>query len=163
MEEYFKKADEIGLEKHLDEVAEQKHLEKLISKVPGIKQFSKWFNEISLTEFEILWKNRKVKNKISALIRHPGGLHEWLMCSRANTFKKWGVTMEEIKLLRTKIEDVIFKNPPGYHGGPGSTKAHNEILDLIDRSNSYDEFKIKLIKWSENRLEGGSSSLPKGL
>ena len=71
--------------------------------------------------------------------------------------------MEEIKLLRTKIEDVIFKNPPGYHGGPGSTKAHNEILDLIDRSNSYDEFKIKLIKWSENRLEGGSSSLPKGL
>lgn len=99
---------------------------------------------------------------IESRIRYPGGLHEWLMCSRANIFKKWGVSMDDIKKLRTKVDDVIFKNPPGIHGGPGSTRAHNEILDLIDSSNSYAEFKEKLISWSEKRLEGGSKKLPSG-
>jgi len=70
--------------------------------------------------------------------------------------------MDEIKNLRTKIEDVIFKNPPGKHGGPGSTTAHNEILDLIDNSKNYDEFKNKLVDWAEDRLEGGKDALPNG-
>ena len=53
--------------------------------------------------------------------------------------------MNEIKRLRTKVDDVIFKNPPGKHGGFGSIKAHNEILDLIDNSFDYITFKNKLI------------------
>ncbi|AXO80727.1 hypothetical protein DZC78_10135 [Olleya aquimaris] len=57
---------------------------------------------------------------------------------------------------------MCFKNPPGKHGGFGSTRAHNEILDLIDTSKNFNQFKKKLIIWSENRLEGGSKSLPKG-
>lgn len=73
-----------------------------------------------------------------------------------------GVEMSEIKELRTRIEDVIFKNPPGYHGGPGSTKAHNEILELIDDSKNYEEFKSRLINWSENRLKNGKNDLPNG-
>lgn len=135
---------------------------KMLQDVPGIAKFSKWFDELTSSQFDEIWKNPSLRKKIEARIRYPGGLHEWLMCSRANVFKKWGVSMDEIKKMRTKIDDVIFKNPPGKHGGPGSTKAHNEILDIIDNSNSYDNFKDELIKWADNRLEGGSGSLPSG-
>jgi hypothetical protein len=130
--------------------------------IPGIKDFAKWFDNIPIHEFDEIWKNKKLREAIEARIRHPGGLHEWLMCSRANVFKKWGVSMDEIKRLRTKIDDVIFKNPPGNHGGLGSTKAHNEILDIIDNSTSYDQFKNSLKQWADHRLEGGSASLPNG-
>ena len=151
--------------KKIDEVFGDKKqklsLDELIKSIPNINSFNKWYNELSVEDFDILWSDVKAKSKIIGLIRHPGGLHEWLMCSRANTLKKWNVSMDEIKLLRTKIEEVIFKNPPGYHGGPGSTKAHNEILKIIDSSDSYKIFKGKLIEWAENRLINGKDSLPK--
>lgn len=160
-EKAFKEVEE-KLDDLTDEISEAGKINDLIKNISGIKGFTKWFDEISLKDFEILWSNSNGKSKIIGLIRHPGGKHEWLMCSRSNIFKKWGVSMNEIKSLRTEIENVIFKNPPGYHGGPGSTKAHNEILDLIDNSKNYIEFKGKLIKWSETRLEGGKDSLPNG-
>jgi hypothetical protein len=147
------------LEKYLEELANSI---KFFKNVPGIKIFSKWFDEIVFEDFMKLWVVKATKERIKRRIRHPGGLHEWLMVSRADVFKKWGVSMNEIKRLRTKVEFVIFKNPPGKHGGFGSTRAHNEILDLIDTSKNFNQFKKKLIIWSENRLEGGSKSLPKG-
>ncbi|TXK74428.1 hypothetical protein FT986_11445 [Mesonia sp. K4-1] len=157
MDDLFKRR-----KKDIEEIKESKIIrQNLIKDVPGIKNFNKWFDELSVEEFDIVWKNEKLKNKVKSRIRHPGGLHEWLMVSRANVFKNWGITANKIKILRTEIDKVIFKNPPGYHGGPGSTKAHNEILDLIDTSESYDEFKNKLINWSEKRLNGGKESLPK--
>ena len=144
------------------EIPKNKIRKELIKDVPGVKIFNKWFNDLTPDEFDALWENIKLRNKVKSRLRHPGGLHEWLMVSRAHVFKRWGVTADEIKDLRTKIELVIFKNPPGYHGGPGSTKAHNEILKLIDSSSDYLEFKTKLISWSEERLQGGKKSLPEG-
>ena len=158
----LKKLGKEAAEKYLDDLLEFKKLEKTVSLIPKIKDFVKWFDEIELSKFEMLWQNKIAKQKIASLIRHPGGLHEWLMCSRANVFKKWGISMDEIKYLRTKIDKVIFKNPPGWHGGPGSTKAHNEILELIDGSNNYSDFKKKLINWADNRLKGGKQDLPQG-
>jgi hypothetical protein len=134
---------------------------KNFNRVPSIKGFTKWFDNIPLNDFMKLWKQREMQEIIKRRIRHPGGLHEWLMVSRTDVFKKWRVSMIEIKQLRTKIEYVIFKNPPGRHGGFGSTKAHNEILEIIDNSINYKDFKNKLIDWSNNRLEGGANSLPK--
>ncbi len=155
-------AADVGKPLKLGEVTNK--VDEIGNIIPSVKngEFTKWFNNLSPNEFDEIWENEALRNKIKARIRHPGGLHEWLMVSRTNVFKRWGKTMDEIKSLRTKIDDVIFKNPPGVHGGQGSTKAHNEILDLIDSSNSYNEFEKKLIKWANNRLEGGSKNLPEG-
>jgi hypothetical protein len=90
-------------------------------------------------------------------------MHEWHMVSRAPKFKEWGVTAEQIAEMRTPTSQVRFKNPPGRHGGPGSTAAHNEILDIIDTSPDYATFKTRLQQWANNRLEGGAAALPPGL
>ncbi len=147
----------------VDELKKGKIRYHLIDDVPGLKNFSEWFDNLLPTEFDELWKNVALRNKVKVRLRHPGGLHEWLMVSRTYVFKRWGVTVDEIKRIRTKIEKVIFDNPPGFHGGPGSTKAHNEILDLIDSSKSYNEFRDKLIIWADKRLKGGKNSLPKAI
>ncbi|MBE3596316.1 MAG: hypothetical protein IMW86_04660 [Hydrogenibacillus sp.] len=73
------------------------------------------------------------------------------------------MTAEQIKELRTAIENVKFANPPGVHGGKGSTKAHNELLEIIDSSPDYATFKRRLQNWANYRLEGGVESLPEDL
>lgn len=95
-------------------------------------------------------------------IRQPGGYHEWHLVSRTPKFKKWGVSMDDIKEMRTLTKDVKFKKPWGIHGGVGSTTAHNEILNIIDTSNNYDEFLVRLNKWANDRLENGIMDLPEG-
>lgn len=65
--------------------------------------------------------------------------------------------------MRTSIPDVKFDNPVGSHGSTGSTAAHNEILQIIDSSLSYDDFKRRLGMWSDYRLQGGRNALPSGL
>ena len=82
------------------------------------------------------------------------------MVSRAPVFKKWGVTAEDIADMRTPTEDVKFKNPPGVHGGEGSTTAHNEILNIIDSCSNYASFVTRLRNWADKRLVGGSAALP---
>lgn len=61
-------------------------------------------------------------------------LHEWHLVSRASQFKYWNIGTEEIKDLRTAISDVKFIKPNCVHRGLGSTKAHNELLPIIDTS-----------------------------
>ena len=77
------------------------------------------------------------------------------MVSRTPTFKQWGLSAEDIKTMRTKISNVEFINPSGLHGKLGSTKAHNEILGIIDSSIDYNMFKRRLNNWSNYRLKGG--------
>ena len=154
--------DEVA-EKYLDDLVETELIQSLLKKFPSINEFEKWFDEFNFINFEMIWKNSEIKSKIASRIRYPGGMHEWLLVARANVFKRWGVSMKEIKSLTSKIESVVFKNPPGRHGGFGSTKAHNELLKLIDESEDFIDFKKKLITWAEERLEGGANNLPKGL
>ncbi len=75
----------------------------------------------------------------------------------------WGVSMEEIKDMRTRTGDIKGANSEWSHGGEGSTTAHNEILDLVDQSNSFPEYKGKLQDWADTRLSGGRADLPDGL
>lgn len=35
-------------------------------------------------------------------------------------------------------------NPSDWHGGRGSTKAHNEILKIIDNATDYDNLVVEL-------------------
>jgi hypothetical protein len=138
---------------------------KSVDDIPTVKSgnFEKWFNSLTPDELDSIWRNKKFRKKIERQLRAPGGMHEWHLVSRAPQFKKWGVSAEKIRNLRTAIDDVNFVNPVGKHGGLGSTKAHNELLEIIDSSSDYDMFKRRLNNWANYRLEGGINSLPEGL
>ena len=114
--------------------------------IPSVKngEFNIWFDELSYEEFQQIWSDPRLRNIMESRIRNPGGLHEWLLVSRADKFKEWGVSMDSIKDLRTKITNVEFKNPYGIHGGVGSTTAHNEIKIIIDSSSNFDDYVNKL-------------------
>ena len=134
-------------------------------KVPTVKsgEFNDWFNSLSIDELDSMWRNKSTRKAIERQLRAPGGMHEWHLVSRAPEFKNWKVSAEQIRDLRTSISDVEFVNPVGKHGQLGSTKAHNELLDIIDSSIDYDMFKRRLNNWANYRLKGGVDSLPKGL
>ncbi|WP_171005566.1 LXG domain-containing protein [Bacillus sp. E(2018)] len=131
--------------------------------IPSVRdgEFIRWFDNITIDELEIAWANPEVKKVISSRLRTPGKLHEWLMIARAPTFKRWGISAKQIQELRTPTKDVEFINPPGkHHRAPGSKRAHNEILEIIDTSLDYDTFVRRLQMWSHYRYKGGVEGLP---
>jgi hypothetical protein len=84
-------------------------------KVPGTKDgvFNSWFDDLTPDELDMLWRNEDIKRAISRRIREPRaeGWHEWCMVCRAPTFKKWNVSMDEIKRFRTRTEDLEWTHP----------------------------------------------------
>ncbi|WP_234925090.1 ribonuclease YeeF family protein [Bacillus altitudinis] len=133
--------------------------------IPSVrnKEFNKWFDKLSVDEFEKAWNVPALRSKIEDRIRQPGGYHEWHLVARTPQFKKWDVSMDRIKELRTLTKDVEFVNPPGRHGGRGSTKAHNEILKIIDNAPDYESFVRELNEWASKRMKNGIQDLPEGL
>ncbi|MBK5474019.1 MULTISPECIES: WXG100 family type VII secretion target [Bacillus] len=163
--QYMKSVGEKGV-KGTGEGSKIENISKLTTEdIPTAKsgKFNDFFNSLSSAELDGLWKDKKIRKKIERQLREPGGLHEWHLVSRAPQFKFWDISAEKIKDLRTAISDVKFVNPKGVHGGLGSTKAHNELLAIIDTSNDYNTFIRRLNNWAYYRLEGGISSLPEGL
>ncbi len=132
------------------------------SDIPSIKNggFSRFYNQLSSNDLDVLWQNLSIREVIEARLRSPGNLHEWHLVSRTPIFKKWGITVEQIKEMRTPIGEINFINPDGKHGGRGSTLAHNELLEIIDSSSDYEAFVRRLNEWANHRLEGGSKALP---
>ena len=133
--------------------------------IPTVKSgnFEEFFNRLTPEQLEQIWDNKHLRRKIERQLRVPGGMHEWHLVSRAPQFKRWGITAEQIRDLRTAISDVKFVNPTGVHGGLGSTLAHNELLGIIDSSLDYKTFVRRLNNWANYRLDGGIASLPEGL
>ncbi len=66
--------------------------------IPDISdgKFTKRFSEISVEDFNKIWVDSQARDIIKAKLRNPGGMHEWLMVSRADIFKKWGISVEDI-------------------------------------------------------------------
>lgn len=81
-----------------------------------------------------LWKNRENRRAIGALIRYPGGWHEWLMVASLPLLKAMGIPLAWIRQFRTKTAECQFyyqegdRYYPGIHGGVGSTRVHNELF-----------------------------------
>ncbi|HEX8734308.1 MAG TPA: hypothetical protein VF721_03225 [Pyrinomonadaceae bacterium] len=133
--------------------------------IPGVKggEFASWFNSLSRPEMNLLWTNKALRETVENRLRHPGGFHEWLPVSRAPKFREWGVTAEQIWDLRSQTKDLRFINPDGWHGGKGSPQAHRELFDMVDRANSFAEFKTLIQQWAARRLPNGVNDLPPGL
>ncbi|WP_175639266.1 ribonuclease YeeF family protein [Metabacillus schmidteae] len=134
-------------------------------RIPSVRnnQFNMWFDKLSVEEFEEMWNVPHLRSKIEDRIRRPGGYHEWHLVARTPKFKHWGISMDVIKEMRSLTKDVEFVNPPGRHGSRGSTKAHNEILKIIDSATDYESFVRGLNEWASNRMKNGVMDLPEGL
>ncbi|ALU88768.1 filamentous hemagglutinin outer membrane protein [Herbaspirillum rubrisubalbicans M1] len=134
-------------------------------KIPSVRNgaFNDWYNQLSPQEFNRVWAVPEYRDAIQARIRQPGGLHEWLPVSQTDKFKSWNLNMEDIKAMRTFTKEIEGTNPNWAHGGEGSTTAHNEMIDLVNSSSNFTEYKLKLQVWADKRLVGGRSALPEGL
>jgi len=60
-------------------------------------------------EFDTSWKD--YRGTIEDRLRWPGKMHEWLPVSRAPTFKRWGLTAEDIWGNRTPTKSTGGINP----------------------------------------------------
>ena len=171
------------------------HPDEIKGAIPFGDNFDKWFDNLKIGDLETLMgdsyhkgqnrtKEQSAKWQITDSLRGYGKMHEWLPVSQAVIAKKWGVTAEQIKAWTTPTKEVYFRNIKdkkgivrnGFHGGQGSTSAHNQIIDMMKRCNSLEEYKAELNKWADDhvvrmitdnngnvtRIEG-RSALPEGL
>jgi hypothetical protein len=126
-------------------------------------EFDNWFNSLTNEEFKVLWSDGDIQKIIKNRIRFPGEMHEWYMVAETPKFKSWKVTMQEIKRVRTEIEQLKWEVPSdipkiggmeGGHGSTGSTTFHNELKTIIGESGSIEEFNINLqmllVRWKIN-------------
>lgn len=86
---------------------------------------------------------------IGALVRHPGGYHEWLKVSAIPYLMKMKIPMSLVKLYRPETTKCVWINTltkkVGIHGGPDSTTMHNDLQAYIKEA--YSEYQ-----------EGGSAT-----
>jgi filamentous hemagglutinin len=88
------------------------------------------------------------------------------MAGRADVFKRWGVTIEAIRAMRSRTISFTLKHAShgaGMHGRRLSGTFHNELKTLIDDSKSFPEFKSRLRHLADRWLTGGRKDLPIGL
>lgn len=99
-------------------------------------------------------------------------MHEFLMVAEAPHWKKWGVVAKDVKEgFAMSIESLNegglakgWKHSTGKRGSkaPNSTTVHNRIQEIIQNSNSLDQFKRYMKAFAEDHIEGGYDNLPSG-
>lgn len=118
--------------------------------------FVEWFDALSEGELQRLLRDRTVggqmgaRDVIAANVRHPGGLHEWLMVKHVVRVKRWGVSLQTVLDARTATVSTVGRHFK--HGGSGSTSMHNRLSDMIAESPSFDAFKVRLNDWADEAL-----------
>ena len=134
--------------------------------IPSSKDdFAKFFDETDSETFSKIFNDKAAHDKITNRLRNwPRGQHEWLKVSRADEFKSWGVTFDDINSLRTPTKDVKFIDENGnvgaHHNSKPGSWAHKQMDKMIDESGSLDEYWEKLQVWSDKHVVGGREALP---
>ncbi len=123
---------------------------------PAGPEFVRWWDSLTLEELDVFLRDRNTggltgaKGVIDASIRHPGGLHEWLMVKHQRQIKRWGVSLQTVLDARTSTEATIGRHFK--HGSSGSGRMHAQLDDLIETSPSFDAFKHRLNEWADVEL-----------
>lgn len=139
-----------------------------VKDIPSYKsgKFNEWFDSRTPEEIQYLYSSdKRIRRKIENGLRADGGMHEFLMVSRAPKWKEWGVTAEQVHVdyaVETeKLKWTIplesehpLKGEPGGHrivddltgevSAPGSTTYHLELNQVIDDSSSLEQFDERL-------------------
>lgn len=132
--------------------------------IPSYKsgRFNEWFDARTPEEIQFLYNSdKKIRRKIENGLRADGGMHEFLMVSRAPKWKGWGVKTQQVHVdyavptekLRWVIPEDLDHPLRGQLGGhrivddvtgkvtaPGSTTFHLELDTLITNSSSLRQF-----------------------
>lgn len=151
---------------------------KVDNKIFQIKDdFQKIWNTCSDDEFDYMFNNKYYKDNIKKYLRGSGGKHEWCVCCKANIFRKWGLSIEDIFKYTSPTDELMFLNifqnneslPDNYHpnsfmyNNKTSKEAHNQLEKLIDESLSFEDYVQKLNVWTDLHIPGGRNSLPSKL
>lgn len=122
---------------------------------PG-PEFIEWWDSLTPKELNKLLADESIGGLIGAEeviannIRHPGGLHEWLMVKHQQQVKRWDVSLQTVLDARTRTEATIGRRFK--HGSTGSTTMHRQLDMLIETSPSFDTFKTRLNEWADREL-----------
>jgi hypothetical protein len=133
-------------------------------------EFHRWFDGLTSSQFDELWAIPEIQKTIRERLLFKGAHHEWLVRSRANVFKAWGLGVGDIANTRQLTNRVNFSNNPlggragGHVGFPSQSKIwHDELIRIVDSSNDFAEFRRRLNAFADVRLDGGRRALPKQL
>lgn len=135
------------------------------------KEVCEWLKELSLEDLKEIWNNVGYKESIKALIRYPGGMHEWLMVALVPVFKEMELDMELLKRCRTPTNECSYYEDEGKenliwkHGGKGSTQTHNLLKEIymssLSEANSPDGSRRiladKLMTFKEEYCRNGNT------
>ena len=93
-------------------------------------------NKMDVDTLKTYWEVEEFRERVAALIRYPGGLHEWLMISAIPVLREMGIPMGFIKDYRDATDSCTFTidGEKGRHGGNLSTKMHNILYYFILRA-----------------------------
>ena len=123
--------------------------------------FAKWYNAVTREDVESLMAFKKTRTEITNSLRGGGYMHEWLPVSQAAISRGWNVTAEEIWKWTTPTENTFFVDiidkmgikHSGFHGGNGSTAAHNQIIAMMKESSDLNDFRNKLNLWADEHVK----------
>ena len=146
----------------------QKYGEGQLARLHGIptesSSFKKWFDEVDLNELDRVYRIPEARDYIKGKLRHGGGDHEWLLVSRGNRSRSWGLGYDEITTLTTPTKSTWFLGAKGARHAHDRTSvsklAHDELGRLMDDSQSYAEYLTKLRTWATTNLPNGVNDLP---
>ncbi len=163
------------------------HIPEIQAQQPGgDKHFEEWFDSLTPKELDQLWndvstdKHIGAREVIEANVRaynkqlsiqdsmiandpNPGGYHEWLKVSQLPKFKEWGISMQDIRKMRTLTKRTVgidFKHK--HPGGKAEGRMHSELDHMIETSDNFQQYKQKLNDWADVKL-GGREHLPEKL
>ena len=137
--------------------------------IPEGAVFRQWFDSVDIDELDRLYSIPNARDILKSRLRNGGASHEWLLVSRGNTFRRWGVTFNEITENTTPTTGTFFRDAASGVVAPHGTnavsaRAHQELAQLIDSSNSYAEYQARLRLWADSgRLPNGVADLPANL
>jgi hypothetical protein len=122
---------------------------------PG-PEFVQWWDSLTLRELNEFLSDVDAGGLLGAEtiiannVRHPGGLHEWLMVMHQQQIKRWNVSLQTVLDARTRTEAAVGRR--FRHGGPGSGRMHQQLNAMIEGSPTYDTFLQRLNEWADREL-----------
>lgn len=126
--------------------------------------FVDWFDGLTLKELDTLLRDTNKGGRIGARkviednVRHPGGLHEWLMVKHVRKVKEWGISLQTVLDARTATAATVgrtfrHKRLDGRTGaGPGSGTMHRQLDRMLTESGSLNEFRRRLNQWADAEM-----------
>lgn len=97
---------------------------------------AEWLDKLDWETFWMLWTNPDSHGDIAALMRHPGGLHEWLMIAALPKLKEMRIPMQLVKDVRTSTAECCFylNGKRCWHGEKGSWTMHRHLFCSINNA-----------------------------